>query len=83
MRRNGERTCTKNQNQNQVGSLSELEQSILGLLMEGGSISDITRQTGYSEHSVAIVLDVIRRKTGANSLVRALLLLLKSGAVKL
>ncbi len=72
-----------NNENSRVGSLSELEHSILNMLMQGSSLAEITRQTGYSEHFVAIMLEQVRKKTGASSQQHALALLLKAGVLKL
>lgn len=72
-----------NNSKNNGRSLSDLELSVLNLLIEGNSIAEIAQLTGYSEYFVASILENTRRKMGAKSLVHAVVDLLKNGTYKL
>lgn len=72
-----------NKSKNSGRSLSDLELSVLNLLVEGNSITEIAQLTGYSEYFVASILDNTREKMEAKNLVHAVIDLLKNGTLKL
>lgn len=66
-----------------VAPLTELERSILTMVMQGLTTENIAAQTGYSEHLIALIGKEICNKANANSLAHAVAVLHSSDAIEL
>lgn len=83
MNKRRSQTGADGKNNGPASTLTELERAILILLIDGNSYADICRKTGYSENLIALALDSICKKTKADNIVRALVLLHRSGEIHL
>lgn len=83
MTQRGDRATTADEQAETTLPLTDIELKVLTPLVEGASLADVSKETGYSDFVVVTVLKGIQKKTRSNNLVHSTIELVKTGALKI